>query len=316
MRVWIIGAGGLFGSALTRTAQAAGDRVFTSNQTPWHDDRAALASLAADARSFFAGLNSGDAWAIAWAAGRVTTSSTHSEADAERAVFEKFLQSLVAERENLSDPTPGSFLLASSAGGIYAGSSSPPFTSATAAAPLSPYGELKLAQEELVTNSLGSGFTPVIARIANLYGPGQDVIKLQGLISRLALSAVTREPLTMFVPLDTLRDYIFVDDAAAIARHWMTVPDAQHPIRLIASGVAASLGQVIGMVQDVAHTRIPIAYGVHPSAAGQARDMRLIPDQDDWTRHFTAMQLPAGMKLTYQDILTRSQDAAVTPAVR
>ena len=54
----------------------------------------------------------------------------------------------------------------------------------------------------------------MIGRFSNLYGPGQNLGKLQGLISRLALSAVTRQPINIFVPLDTIRDYVYVDDAA------------------------------------------------------------------------------------------------------
>ena len=172
---------------------------------------------------------------------------------------------------------------------------------------MGPYGKLKFAQEEVARERLSGCMDVTVARLANLYGPGQDLAKLQGLISRLALSAVTREPLTMFVPLDTLRDYIYVDDASRVALHWLTTDTSPSGIRVIASGQPTSLGQLISLMQDIAHSRIPVAYGLHPSATLQSPDLRLVPDQDQTTQSWTPMPLPAGMKLVYQDILSRTQ---------
>ncbi len=195
--------------------------------------------------------------------------------------------------------------MTSSAGGVYAGSEHPPFDIDTPVAPLSPYGELKVAQEGLALEIL-SGTCPVaIGRISNLYGPGQNLSKLQGLISRLALSAVTQQPINIFVPLDTIRDYIYVDDAArAILEAVQDAVTEDRNVRLvIASGQPTTVGQVIRTMNLVAKRRVPVALGSHPSAHAQSLDLRLAPT----VPLEATMPLPAGMKTVFLDILNRVQ---------
>lgn len=311
MRIWIIGAGGLFGSSLARVAASDGHHVTSSHRVPWGEPEQALEHLLYEAHNFMTG-NSQDptTWAIAWAAGHVTTASSSESAAQELDLFTGFIAGLTSVINELDAPVRGRFLLASSAGGIYGGASNPPFGADTPPCPVGPYGKLKFAQEEVARERLSGCIDVTVARLANLYGPGQDLAKLQGLISRLALSAVTREPLTMFVPLDTLRDYIYVDDAARLTLHWLTADSSLSQIRVIASGQPTSLGQLISLMQDIAHSRIPVAYGLHPSAALQSPDLRLVSDHDQATQSWTPMPLPAGMKLVYQDILARTQQGA------
>lgn len=308
MRIWVIGAGGLLGSSLVRTATHQSYRVTTSRNIPWTDPEAAGVHLLADARDFLNQAQSDSApWTVAWAAGHVTTASSPVAAEQELELFTDFITGLTDLIEQNKESRRGRFLLASSAGGIYSGASNPPFDAATPPCPVGPYGELKLAQENVVRDQV-AGFADVtVARLANLYGPGQDLAKLQGLISRLALSAITRETLTMFVPLDTLRDYIYIDDASRLALHWLNVNPGPQQIRVIASGQPTSLGQLLSLMQDITHSRIPVAYGLHPSAALQAPDLRLVPDFDRDTKGWTSMPLPAGVKMVYQDILGRLQ---------
>lgn len=303
MRTWIIGSGGLFGSALVR----ASANPFLGAPVPWHDTDAAL-NVLEQSLSKFSSSTTGD-WCIAWAAGHATTSSSQSEADQELHLFEHFVRSLA------SNPPLGTgvFLLTSSAGGVYAGSAHPPFTSASIPHPLGTYGHLKLAQER-AANELNASFPIVTTRLSNLYGPGQDLGKLQGVISRLALAAVTRKPITMFVPLDTMRDYVFTDDAAARALHWahVSLETQQSATRVVASGQPETLGRVISLMHDITRIRVPIASGVHASANAQARDLRLLPDDDETIRRLPITPLPAGMKQVFLDIGQRHAAATLT----
>ena len=302
MRLWVIGAGGLFGSALVRQAQNLGHQVTDSTDIPWHDAQQARTQLRHEAQAF---INSGNG-AIVWAAGKVTTASTAADAEAELNLFANVVSDIAAISERAKGPC--TFMLTSSAGGIYAGGHDAPFSATSPSAPIGPYGELKAAQEAIASSILNPHLGVLIARTANLYGPGQDLGKLQGLISRLALSSITREPLTMFVPLDTLRDYIYADDAAAIALHWLSKQAADiTTIRVIASGEPTSLGRLIGLMSDITRTRIPVAYGIHASSAMQSPDLRLAPDADEHTRSRTRTALPEGMKMVYLDLLQRHQ---------
>ena len=56
----------------------------------------------------------------------------------------------------------------------------------------------------------------MLSRISTLYGPGQAKGKQQGLLVQFARRILRNQPIQIYVPFDTIRDYIFVDDAAAI----------------------------------------------------------------------------------------------------
>lgn len=304
MIVWVVGAGGLLGSSVVRCAREQGHTVLASSGVPWSDVAGTVDSIRFDAQAMRQAITESPEdtpqWGIVWAAGHATTASPDSAIDQE---LETFLKALKAIDEELADIPNGTFALASSAGGVYAGSENPPFSSNSTPKPIGSYGRLKLDQEQGAREALSSSIRVLIARIANLYGPGQDLGKLQGLISRLALSSVTKEPLTMFVPLDTMRDYITADDAAWRLLHWLTTVDAELSIRVIASGQATSLGYLINVMKDITRVATPIAYGMHASAAYQSADLRLLPDTDELIEAMPLTPLPAGVKAVYQDVL-------------
>ena len=304
MILWIIGSGGLFGSAVVRATRSLGWEVFTARTIPWNDPHEAISVIRADAAELGNKLRKDQSWGIVWAAGRATTASTQEEAEGELSLFS---QAVDAIRIELNTRSNGVFLLASSAGGVYAGSANPPFNSHTTPKPIGIYGNLKRQQEAAAERSLGDFMAVILARISNLYGPGQNLGKLQGLISRLALAAITKQPLTIFVPLDTLRDYINVDDAAHVALHWMHTSDPGCRVRTIATGYATSLGYIINLVRNIARTPIPIVYGMHASAASQSQDLRLQPDLDQYMRSLSLITLPVGVKEVYEDTLLRYQ---------
>jgi len=242
-------------------------------------------------------------WTIVWAAGAATTSSSHTETDAEL----DSLRGLLAGIRTHLPVGSGHFFLTSSAGGVYAGSADPPFDCDTPVRPLSAYGELKLAQESLASDTLADFATVTIGRLSNLYGPGQNLGKLQGLISRLALASITRQPINIFVPLDTIRDYIYVDDAAnAITNllrnsRWSRPDDSV--IEIIASGQATTVGYLLQTMNHIAKRHVPVAFGSHASSVSQSPDLRLHPS----VGFRQSMPLPAGMKVVYQDIVESLQ---------
>lgn len=305
MILWVIGSGGLFGSAVVRAAQSQDWTIFEGSSIPWSDPDSAVAVIRADAERLAHTLSNGQSWGIVWAAGRATTASTQAEANGELSLFTRAINAI---RIELDTHVNGVLLLASSAGGVYAGSQNPPFDSNTTPMPIGIYGNLKRQQEITAEQVLGGHMQVVIARIANLYGPGQDLRKLQGLISRLALTAITKHPLTMFVPLDTLRDYLHVSDAANMTLGWLTPSSPGCQVRVIASGEATSLGYIINQMKDIARTHIPVAYGLHPSASAQAHDLRLRPDSPTGILPSSWTSLPAGIKQVFDDTLFRHQE--------
>ena len=304
MLTWTVGAGGLLGRAVsTRAAEAGG--AFSAGPIRWFDPVLAVADLIAGI-PVFAELTGGGDWAVVWAAGAATVSSSAEQAESELGVFRSFLEAFAAR----SPVGSGKFLLASSAGGVFAGSHTPPFGPESAPVPVGAYGQLKLDQERLATKLLASTCPVVLARIANLYGPGQNLDKLQGLISRLAWCAARQEPANIFVPLDTIRDYIDSDDAARACLQALEGALDPVTVHVIASGRPVTVGQLIKLVSQVTRRRVPVALGTHASARDQVLDLRLQPSIfiEDPTH------LPAGVKRVYLDILTRLGAPTALPA--
>jgi UDP-glucose 4-epimerase len=298
---WVIGAGGLLGSALARTLPNS----FEAKTIRWSDQDQSSEDLKSNLKAFTTQLDPNQPWRIIWAAGHATVSSSKSECQNELTTFSKFVSQA---HEHLS--TPGHFFLTSSAGGVYAGSSNPPFDSESVPVPTSAYGLLKLDQEKALTGAFASraNVHTTIGRISNLYGPGQNLGKLQGLISHLILAALSKKTMNIFVPLDTIRDFVFVEDAAETINA-ITTMDSPPSIAVIASGEPKSLATVISQVQGVIRVKIPIAYGQHASSNSQVADLRMIPT----IACPQLTPLPAGVKTMQLDLTSRLQESDALP---
>ena len=298
---WIIGSGGLLGSALRNTVVDG----FDAKPIHWGDQDESGEDLKANLKVFTAQLDPSHPWRIIWAAGHATVSSTEDKCQNELTTFSEFVSHA---QEHLT--TAGRFFLTSSAGGVYAGSSDPPFNAESVPVPTSAYGRLKLDQEKILTVTF-KGRVDVhttIGRISNLYGPGQNLGKLQGLISHLILAALSKRAMNMFVPLDTIRDFLFVEDAAETIRV-LTTMDCPPSIAVIATGEPKSLATVISQVQGVIRVKIPIAYGQHASSSAQVADLRMTPT-------VACPQLtpfPAGVKKMHIDLTARLQESDALP---
>lgn len=269
--VWTIGAGGLLGRSVVKASRLP----FIGSPVPWADQEAALQVFAADLDRFIGSCADGP-WCIVWAAGAGTVGTTTYSLHAETRILEAFCTLL----RSLHPSGSGYFALASSAGGLYAGASNPPYDVDRDPEPLSEYGRTKLDQERIATEILMNDMPVMLARLSNLYGPAQKLDKRQGLVSQLVYAAATRQAVSIYVPLETIRDYIHSDDAAtALHAHIgarMGRRSGAEPI-IIASGQGTTIAQLIRQATFVTHRRIPVALGSHPSSQVQARDSRFIP---------------------------------------
>jgi UDP-glucose 4-epimerase len=316
---WVIGAGGLLGSALAAQLRRRGRSVMTTPLVPWHDPMAAVGRL----RDVVRGLAgcSDRPFRLAWCAGAgVTGTSTHALAD-EVEVLTAFLHDL----EELDPAVLDAFFFASSAGGLYAGSPEPPFTEAHPVVPISPYGRAKRAAEKAVLQFAQVTDVPtVIGRIANLYGAAQNLNKPQGLIAHLCWAHLKAQPVSIYVSLDTLRDYIFVDDCAAMvadsldhaARLEGTVGGrlGAATVKIFASQQAVTIGALLGECRRVFKRAPLVVLGSSPTAEYQTRDLRL--RSTVWTtldqRSLTT--LPTGIRATSAGLLRSMQTSARPPS--
>lgn len=301
---WVIGARGLLGSSLVRSINR--DPLWAAlaeDPLPWADDRS-LADRVQAATARLVREADGQPWSIIWAAGRAVTSSSEQQFETELTTLRVALD---AAAEGLGSSKNGSIFFASSAGGIYAGSADPPFSETTEPRPISGYGDFKLRAEQLVAQFCATtGTRAMIGRIANLYGPGQSLEKTQGLISHLALSQLRPIPVSIYVSLDTLRDYIYADDCAELVldglRRVQDEPAGATIVKVLCSGQPASIATLLGYLRAVSRRRPNVILGSSSSASLQARDLRLVstvwPELD--RRDLTP--LPVGMSKVLRDL--------------
>lgn len=297
---WVVGSGGLLGSAVVRDLRRRGADIRTS-RVPWEQPELAKDTLCADARKLIADA-AGGPWRVAWCAGAGVNGTSVEQFARENSLMKDVLDELGAA----ADPGMGTIFHTSSAGGVYAGSVGAPHTEVSATSPLSDYGYAKLDAEAIV-HEFGSRTETrtVIGRFANLYGPGQNLSKPQGLISHLCRGYLLSMPISIYVSMDTLRDYVYVSDAAEMVVDSFTRAESSPTgvvTKIYASGRSVTIGAILGACHTVFRTRPNVILASSPLASAQGRDLRL--RSTVWTDldQRTHRPLPAGIASTLDSI--------------
>ncbi len=267
----VIGGGGLIGSALVARLRTDARPAEPVAGIPW-GDRAAVAAafdgLATRLRTEVDARSDRAPWRVVWTAGRAVIPSPDAAHRAEVDAFDDLLGVLGRRLGGRA----GEVLLVSSAGGVYAGSEAPPFDERTIPVARSAYGRGKLDQELLLAEAaVRHGWQARIARVANVYGAGQDPLKPQGLVTRLCRAVVLDEPVRLYVPAATARHYLHVDDVAALLVRLLDLPGTGPGLpvlRVVTAGAPVTVGELVEVVGEVAGRAVPVTW-VEDAAAGQ-----------------------------------------------
>lgn len=303
---WVLGARGLLGSHVVDAARRRASSVLTV-QVPWRDRQATQAALADGVRRLEEAAGGGD-WQLAWCAGAGVVASTSQAMQEERSAFDSLLEEIAARP---AFAAAGALFVASSAGGVYAGSAGrPPFSEASATGALVPYGRTKLDMEHDVRRfSDRTGAAVLIGRIANLYGPGQNLGKAQGLVSQLSRAHLTGQPVSIYVSLDTLRDYVYAADvgdlvAAGLASLRTQVRGCSDRVvvKVVATGSSLTIGHLIGESRRHHRARARVVVKAPREGSGQIRDLRL--RSEVWPQLDAHLRTPmlVGMARTAADV--------------
>lgn len=272
---WVVGAGGLLGRSIVNELRAAGTDVYTPPMPlAWDDGRTLERQLAEAIDGFASRAVAAGSWEIHWAAGVSGMASPEPALATETRRLEMLLDR-VAGRTGLA-PERGAFSLASTAGGIYAGSSAATVDESTPPAPTTAYAHGKLRQEESVRRSAlaAAGCPILLARISTLYGPGQASGKRQGLIAHVARSVLVNRPVQVFVPLDTVRDYVHCRDAARIILASLRSRPRVPTVRIVASERPTTVAEILGLFRRVSRKRLLFTTAVAPTSGLYARRVR------------------------------------------
>jgi UDP-glucose 4-epimerase len=237
--------------------------------------------------SFGSQLRSGDDWQIFWAAGVGAMSSTDRELEPETFALSELLKLLAADARLAT--WPGRFVLASSAGAIYAGSRAETIDENTPIAPTTPYARAKLAQESLLTDFTATqrNVVALIARISTLYGLGQSTGKQQGFISMVARRILRKQPIHVYVPFDTVRDYIIADDAAALmVATARSLPASEGAFtRIIASEHPTTIAEIVATFKRIVRRAPGIIISANPMSSLYTRRIQF---RSRWTASSSA----------------------------
>lgn len=237
--------------------------------------------------------------AVFWCAGRSFPRSNYLEVELDRLLFDLVIGSVL---KKFGGPNLH-VIYASSAGGLYSDFSHGPFGPQSPVSPRTPYGLMKLAGEEhLQSASCREGATWTIARISNLYGPRQNLEKTQGIISKLAISAISRIPIPIFVPLDTVRNYIYIDDAAEKLVRFAQEQFGLSTTQLVTSPDNLSLSSVLGSCNRVFGRRPVTVHCDLGIADKYSRNLAMRSSLDKHDRH---TPFSHGLMTVWADTLQR-----------
>lgn len=300
-RTLVVGAGGLLG----RNVLAATDGLRPVPAIRWTDPDA----VRSDLRDVVSAVSKdGRPVRVAWCAGIGVVGSAAEVMDQEAGVFARFLDELTRQSAPVS-----SFFLASSAGAVYARTPRPVIDESCAVAANSAYGDGTLRKEQSVTAWAREHRVPtLIGRISNLYGAGHNLNKPQGLISRLVRSSLLREPLPIYVALDTRRDYLYAPDAGRIIGHALAEIEAGVPAvvtRIIASGRSTTVAELLNELGRIRKRRVPAVHARNPLTDLQPRTLAFASIHPDPVRR---TPLTVGLSAVVADQLAQLQAGKLT----
>ena len=282
----------------------------------WHDLPRTLFELAGHIERFSRDVAAGPrSWAVLWCAGAGVVGTSAEALVAETACLERLLHLL---REHLAD-LPGQVLLASSAGGVYGDNPKQPLTEESLCAPISDYGKNKLRQERLLRDwaNESPNVSTLIARISNLYGPGQNMNKPQGLISHISRSLLHNTPVHIYVSLDTQRDYLFAADCAALlVRCLDRLRRGPHDniVKIFSAGETVTIASIIAAFARIAKRHPRIICAANPARSFQPA--RLQFQSTVWIDlpAPTRTDLTVGIQRVHQHLLSLFQRGRLPPS--
>lgn len=311
---WVVGRGGMLGRRVESALGERGSIWCPPAPFCWDDPLVARRQME-DSCSAFAREVGDRAWKVAWCAGAGVVGSGPTELQRETKLLSHLLDGLHRAMD-CQQLQSGQFFLASSAGGVYAGSSGPPYTERCEERPLAPYGFNKLKQESIVRRwSADTGTPALIGRLSNIYGPGQKLSKSQGVISQVCRSVLVRQPFVLYVPPDTIRDYLFVDDAGALIADGLDRLRREHlagarprvVLKIFASMQPSTIATVLGEVRRISRRPVRVVLATSPSARHQASDLRMHSVEWPELDRRPTTTLSAGMRTVMNDILNDMQ---------
>lgn len=161
------------------------------------------------------------------------------------------LSTLITTLDVLADHRDITLVLVSSGGTVYGRPELVPTPESAPTEPISAYGITRLTAEKFAQRHAMLHGAPVrIARVANVYGPGQTARRGQGFIAAALDHASAGTTMTLFGDGAVRRDFIHIADAARHLADYTLAAEAPSVMN-IGSGRSASMSEVADIVRRV-----------------------------------------------------------------
>ena len=151
--------------------------------------------------------------------------------------------------------------------------------------------------------------------LAGTLGSGKVIVTFQGLITTVCRRVLARQPLTLYVPIDTIRDYCYVGDASRMVadglerlRREVTpgpVPSAASSVvvKVIASQQPVTIGSVLAQVRWVTKRPVSVMIATSANARRQAADLRMISTVWPELDQHPVTTMGAGLRVVVNELL-------------
>jgi len=126
--------------------------------------------------------------------------------------------------------------------------------------PSSLYGISKQSQEQIVTLiGRALGIPTIALRFQNVYGPGQSLNNpYTGILSIFSNRIKNRNEIVIFEDGKESRDFVFIDDVVAAMISAVELPDLDHSVLNIGSGVPTSVETVAKLLLAAYGSDVPV----------------------------------------------------------
>ncbi len=164
--------------------------------------------------------------------------------------------------------------------------------------PLSPYGIGKLTIEHYLRYFKHThGLDHIIYRIANPYGPGQNIFGKQGVIPIFMHRYITNEPLVIYGDGTMMRDYIYIDDLISmIVGSYGKKSD--NTVYNIGSGKGTSINDLVAVIENCSRYSVEKTHSEVPSTYIQNSVLNIERFTGDFNLH-PIISLEDGIKRTW-----------------
>lgn len=187
----------------------------------------------------------------------------------------------------------------SSGGTVYGDVGMESISEDTVPKPRSPYGIGKLTIENYLRYfKFTSSLDYVVYRVANPYGPGQNIYGKQGIIPIFMHRFLEQQPVTIYGDGSMVRDYLYIDDLIDMIVTTYALPN-KHSEYNLGSGVGESVNEIYDNIADCASYTVDKQYIEASPTFVQKSVLDITRYKNEFGAH-TFVSLAEGMKRTWQ----------------